>query len=286
MTMTKETMIALQRRTLLTAAFAAASLASVTSAAQAQSPAELVNLTIVNRETGQPITVWRHKGRTYVAGQPGARYSLRVTNNSDARVLVVMSVDGVNVLTGQTAGYRQRGYVFDPYQSYDVSGWRKSDTEIAAFTFAPLPKSYAARTGRPNDVGVIGLAVFKERVVAPEPVAVAPESRASARDDLSEVVVSGSRIAPAAPSSAAPMARARPEEKLGTGHGAREWSTVATVAFERATPYPQFTRHVEYDTYDNLAALGVIPRRTPYEPRRPQPFPAGGGYVPDPPGMP
>jgi len=61
---------------------------------------------------------------------------------------------------------------------------------------------------------------------------------------------------------------------------------VTTVAFERATSYPQLIRRIEYDSYDNLAANGVIP--LPRGPgRRPRPFPAspdGGGYVPDPPG--
>lgn len=258
--------------------------AGVAGRAGARAVTDLVTLTVVDRETGQPLRVWRHNGRAYVAGQPGARYGLRVANNSDRRVLAIMSVDGVNVLTGETAGHGQRGYVFDPYQSYDVSGWRKSDSEISAFTFAPLPKSYAARTGRPGDVGVIGIAVFEERLVAPEPLAAA-EARSSTHDDMSEVVVTGSRVArsPAAPP---PMARTRPEEKLGTGHGAREWSVVTTVAFERATSHPQLVRQIEYDTYDNLAALGVI-RRPPDVGRRPRPFPgSGGGYVPDPPGMP
>lgn len=272
----------LPRRAVLAAALAAVGAAG---AADARTVADLVNLAVVDRETGQPLQTWRHNGRAYVAGQPGARYGLRVTNNTGGRLLVVMSVDGVNVLTGQTAGHGQRGYVFDPYQSYEVSGWRKSDTEVAAFTFAPLPKSYAARTGRPGDVGVIGLAVFQERVVAPAPMASAQESRSPTDDGLSEVVVTGSRNARAA-AAPPPMARARPEEKLGTGHGAREWSVVTTVAFERATAYPQFTRQIEYDTYDNLAALGVIRRPLDRE-RRPRPFPAsGGGYVPDPPGMP
>src|SRR5690242_9678489 len=88
-------------------------------------PAELVSLTVVDRETGEPMRVWRHRGRAFIAGRPGARYSLRVTNQTGGRVLAVMSVDGVNILTGETAGFDQRGYVFDPYETYDISGWRK-----------------------------------------------------------------------------------------------------------------------------------------------------------------
>jgi hypothetical protein len=275
----------LRRRTVLAAVAAAMGLAAV-GGSQAAGPA-LVDVEIIDRQTGQAAQVWRHAGRLYVAGRPGALYSLRVTNNTPGRVLAVMSVDGVNILTGQTAGYGQRGYVFGPYETYDVSGWRKSDSEVAAFTFAPLSRSYAARTGRPNDVGVIGVAVFEERVYAP-PVVASPEwsyprSRESA-DGVEGLVVQG---APAAPppsvSTGASAQAAQRSERLGTGHGRREWSQVTTVPFERATSYPRFIRQIEYDSYDNLVARGVIPRYRPPTPPRPRPFPQGDGYVPDPP---
>jgi len=291
---------ALRRRTVLAMAASAGLLAG---AARAQGPGDLVDLQVVDRETGQVLRVCPHDRRARVAGQPGARYSLRVTNRSDGRVLVVMSVDGVNILTGETAAYGQRGYVFGPYETYDIAGWRKSETEVAAFTFAPLPQSYAARTGRPGDVGVIGIAAFRERAVAPvPPVAMAAPARDS---EVNELVVTAERRgasaapplatgraaqAPRAPSPP-PLAKPAPHEvaalqprteKLGTGHGAREWSVSYTVPFERATAYPQQVRRIEYDTFDNLVASGVI--RRPWTPERgPRPFP-GAAYVPDPPG--
>lgn len=266
------------RRTVLAMGLSAMGLVMATGA---EAAADLVDLQVIDRETGQPARVWRHAGRLYVEGRPGARYGLRVTNNSGGRVLAVMSVDGVNILTGETAGYGQRGYVVGPYGTYDVNGWRKSDTEVAAFTFAPLSRSYAARTGRPGDVGVIGLAVFAERAAPPPPpMAVSPESRArGAADSAFEA-----RRAPAPALGAATAQAARPSERLGTGHGERERSAVTTVAFERATASPQLIRRLEYDSRENLIVAGVIPRpRPPGPPPRPRPFPAGPGYVPDPP---
>jgi hypothetical protein len=257
-------------------------------AARAEGPADLVDLEVIDRETGEPARVWRHEGRLFVAGRPQASYSLRVTNRTGGRVLAVISVDGVNVLTGETAGYNQRGYVFDAYQTYDVNGWRKSDREVAAFTFASLPRSYAARTGRPGDVGVIGVAAFRERaapyVRGPVVSQAAPESSATARrsESVEELVVTGQSRA-AAPVAPPVQARARPAEKLGTAHGAREWSAATTVAFRRATAYPQQVRRIEYDSYRNLVALGAIPSRRE-TPRPPRAFPSGSGYVPDPPG--
>jgi hypothetical protein len=290
MTTVEREKTSLRRRTLL--AMAACAIGSAC-AMKAQASADLVDLAVVDRDTGEALRVWRHGGRLFVAGEPGARYGLRVTNNTDGRVLVVMSVDGVNILTGESAGYGQRGYVFGPYQSYEVSGWRKSDTEVAAFTFAPLPESYAARTGRPFDVGVIGVAAFREKVAAQAQVSPPrPETRWRGEPERDFAGRSAApRPAPpsarlAAPGSAADEAVVtgqRREEKLGTAHGAREWSVATTVSFERATRYPQQIRRIEYDTYERLVASGVVrPSWEAY--RRPRAFPgSGGGYVPDPP---
>jgi len=276
---------ALQRRALLAAAIAAAGLG--VSSPRAAAEARLVDLRVVDRETGQEARVWRHGDRLFVAGRPGSRYSLRLTNNSPGRVLVVTSVDGVNVLTGQTAGYNQKGYVLRPYVSADISGWRKSDTEVAAFTYAPLSRSYAARTGRPNDVGVIGIAVFTERDRAP--LAVAPAAPSDPRYERAEAGATSdargsARPPPPVTTQSAPARRAAPTpERLGTGHGPREWSMATTVAFQRATALPQYFSRIEYDSYDNLVAQGVIPTRPQQPPRGPRPFPSEGGYVPDPP---
>jgi hypothetical protein len=287
------TALTLRRRTLLATAVAALWLAG---AAGACAGADPVDLQVVERETGRPLQVWRHHGRLFVAGQPGAHYALRVTNRTHGRVMVVLSVDGVNVVTGQTAGYDQNGYVLDAYQNYDVTGWRKSQVDVAAFAFAPLSQSYAARTGRPADVGVIGMAVFREKVVVPEPEPAPPpipEARNEAGgDNVSEVVVTGARRASQPPPAAAPAQKARgayalrDDQRLGTAHGEREQSFVNFTSFERATVHPEIVRRIEYDTYAHLAAAGVIPR--PWSrPPRPEPFPMtpdGEGFVPDPPG--
>ncbi len=118
----------------------------------------------------RPCSLTNHRGASYIAGRPGNRYAVRLTNRSGARVLVVLSVDGVNAISGETAATGQQGYVLAPHASAEITGWRKSWQEAAAFYFTALPDSYAARTGRPDNVGVIGAAVFRERVRYPQPV--------------------------------------------------------------------------------------------------------------------
>ena len=153
------------RRLVLTALAAAA--LSACASPPARAIGSIVDVQVVDRARGETLTTWRHRGASWIAGRPGDRYAVRLTNRSGARVLVVLSVDGVNVVSGDTAAVGQTGYVLAPWQSAEITGWRKSYTEAAAFYFTALPDSYAARTDRPDNVGVIGAAVFRERVVQP-----------------------------------------------------------------------------------------------------------------------
>ena len=132
----------------------------------------LTDINVIDRDSGATLPVYRHRGDYWVAGRPGGRYAVSVRNASGERVLGVISVDGVNVVSGETASWEQTGYVLSPWQSFDISGWRKSDAEVAAFHFAASQASYAARTGRPDHVGVIGVAVFREKLPPPPPVSV------------------------------------------------------------------------------------------------------------------
>jgi hypothetical protein len=270
-------------RTLLCAALLAASIAAPAHAGN------LLNLTVVDRDTGATLSTYADRGKLYVAGMPGHRYSVRLANRSGGRVLAVLSVDGVNAVSGQTANPDQTGYVLAPFESAEISGWRKNLDEVAQFNFTALPNSYAARTGRPANVGVIGVAVFTERVpvwrqreeIAREAAASAPTDAEAQRADSATAASGNARSMPAQPASQAKSeAIARREEgRLGTGHGAREVAHVDTTTFERASHRPAETVAIWYDSYANLVAQGIIER--PLARSQPQPFP--GAFVPDPP---
>jgi hypothetical protein len=119
---------------------------------------------------GVPAATYGHDGETYVLGQLGARYTLRVHNRSPRRVEAVLSVDGRDVIDGKSAELRnKRGYLVPAYGQIDIDGWRLSQSEAAAFRFSSVRDSYAARTGSAREVGVIGVAVFPERFVPPPP---------------------------------------------------------------------------------------------------------------------
>ena len=57
----------------------------------------LLDLAVVDRDTGATLRTYAQDGKLYVAGTPGHRYAVRLRNRSGARVLAVVSVDGAEV---------------------------------------------------------------------------------------------------------------------------------------------------------------------------------------------
>lgn len=258
-------------------------LACTASFAASAGAGNLIDLQVVSRVSGLPLATYVHRGSTYVIGNPGEPYGLRLTNRSGERVLAVLSVDGINVISGQGAAHSQSGYVLDPWASAEIKGWRKSMAEVAQFYFTPLPDSYAARSGRPANVGVIGVAAFREYVEpVPEPVPYAAQPAAPSIDGQRAEAARDAAQAPAPASSEARAAGARAKreaERLGTGHGGREASPTYYTEFRRASERPAEILSLFYDSRANLQARGILPR--PPRPIHPQPFP-GDGFVPDP----
>jgi hypothetical protein len=285
------------------AVYAAAGVAFA-AACDAQGVGGIAQVAIIDRDSGAVLSPYFYHGEYWVAGTPGARYAIEIRNRLTERVLAVTSVDGVNVVTGATAGWGQSGYVFGPGERYQITGWRKSDSQVAAFTFTDSPNSYAGRTGRPGNIGVIGVAVFRERPPqpvysppsisqgAPEPSAPAREANA-ARDanaaGESNSAGAGEARSKAAPSVSPPVSgllqAPSPIPKLGTGHGERESSYASHTEFSRMQSQPNEVIRIHYDSLDNLFALGIIKRPRPL-PAQADPFPASSAerYVPDPPG--
>ena len=237
----------------------------------------LDEVSVIDRATGAVLPMYWSGGQRWIAGEPGHRYAIRVANSSAGRRLAVISVDGINALSGSPAGWNQGGYVLQPGESYDVLGWRKSQERVADFVFTDPGSSYASQTGRPANIGVIGVALFREKVVLPQ---IAPQWRSEQSNRAAEAPAAAAaplqdmagatalrRMAPAAPS-------------LGTGHGEQESSSVSMTEFERAQSTPEVVVSIRYERPERLVAMGIMPGRSD-----PNAFPqsAGLGFVPDPP---
>lgn len=244
-----------------------------------------VAVSIIDRDGEGDLDQYPHRGQRWVAGSPGHRYSVQLRNRTGERVLVVLSVDGVNAISGQTASPDQSGYVLEPWQSSEITGWRKSNAEVAQFVFTRSSDSYASRTARPANVGVIGIAVFNEARRPVYDVRPLPMPRPTPRpmpqyEDRAEASANASsRAAEAAAPSA--MAKSESRQRLGTGHGEREWSSSSLTNFERASRTPMQVSEIRYDSRQRLVAMGILPRGYPRVDNAPQAFPSG--FVPDPP---
>lgn len=255
-------------------------LACAFASAPANAAGTLADITVIDRSSGRVLPTYVHQGRHFVAGTPGTRYAVRVASRSAERIMSVVAVDGVNVVTGEAASWEQNGYVLAAWQRHDIAGWRKTQAEVAAFEFTALPNSYAARTGRPDHVGVIGVAVFREyRVPALQPTPRPSSAGRVSRDAPSEEIAHASSDS----GEGRALSKPAPESKLGTGHGAREPSWVNYTAFQRAQATPDEIITLFYDSRENLMAQGVIP--SPRLRPSPNPFPGQPqvGFVPDPP---
>lgn len=122
---------------------------------------------------GNRCKQYNHEGKTYIEAKDGSEWYFQIQNNSPGRVLAVCSVDGLNVLTGETAKPEDTGYIIDAYHSQKIKGFRFSDTEWALFKFgykinkdtgAKNGKVYAVSKGNgaERNCGVIGVKLFYE----------------------------------------------------------------------------------------------------------------------------
>ncbi len=143
----------------------------------------LADVEIYDRAAGRALPIYESGGHWFVAGRPGNEYRVTIRNRESGDLLAVVSVDGVNVVTGETAAAAQGGYVIERGRQLSIAGWRKSLEKIAAFYFTNLGDSYAARTGRPDNVGVIGVALFRRKS---EPLVELEQPKARARVQCSQ----------------------------------------------------------------------------------------------------
>ncbi len=249
----------------------------ITACATLADAGTVADVAVINRSTGETLPLYRHHGRYYVEGKAGDRYAVQLRNRTGGRILTVLSVDGVNAVSGQTAAASQTGYVLSPGSSAEIAGWRKDMSDVAAFYFTALGDSYAARTGRPDNVGVIGVAIYKEFIAPPRVLLDIPAPAQSRSDSPGRLAANDAAGAPAAPAEYSSRRKAMAEEKIGTGHGERIHAPTENTEFRRASSSPNEVIAIYYDSRANLVAQGVIPRY----PRMPQAFP-NGGFVPDP----
>lgn len=114
------------------------------------------------------LTRYKSGNQRFIVGVDDQTYSIVVKNRCKSALEIVASVDGLDVMDGQPASFRKRGYTVHAGETLEIKGFRTSYDRVAAFKFSSVSNSYAnMRHGNTRNVGVIGIAVFTQKGVNP-----------------------------------------------------------------------------------------------------------------------
>ena len=221
---------------------------------------ELKQYSVSVRVNGCTLREFSHEGDIWIEGRKGSKYRIRVANNSAKRILAVVSVDGLSIMTGKAASKNAGGYIINPFGHIDIPGWRLDDSKIAEFEFSKSVKSYAAKTDRPANIGIIGCAVVEEY-----------KSEVKHRIEISNADM------PIITESGSTSRNIANVPSLGTEFGNKASHAVRHVPFTRSDDPPTVLK-IRYADRDELKRRGIDidPRPT----IGPEPFPADIGCTP------
>lgn len=117
---------------------------------------------------GRFLTGFEASGQRFLIGEAGERYTIVIESHAPARIEVVVTVDGLDVLDGKEGSFKKRGYVVEARGIVEIDGFRQSRETVAAFRFGSVRDSYASQKhGETRNVGVIGVAAFNEQGSSP-----------------------------------------------------------------------------------------------------------------------
>ena len=123
------------------------------------------NVSMHVQVNGRACKEYTHKGMSFIEARHGTNYTVKIKNDNPYRVMAVLSVDGLDVVTGKPAEETNTGYIIDAYNSLDIKGYRISDDNSASFIFTSKGKSYVQQAkSNAINAGVIGLRTFKEKL--------------------------------------------------------------------------------------------------------------------------
>jgi hypothetical protein len=120
---------------------------------------------------GRPVNEYTARGASYIEALAGREYAVRLTNRSDRRIAVALSVDGLNSIDAKTTSATDATkWVLGPYESITIDGWQTSAQTARKFFFTTETHSYGAWLGKTRNLGVIAAAVFREKLPKPQPL--------------------------------------------------------------------------------------------------------------------
>lgn len=236
-----------------------------------------------------------HNNNVWIEGREGSNFVIDIVNNTYARALFIVSVDGLDVLSGQPAGPTSNGYVVNALSKVSIPGWKLNSTSAAEFYFSSKKLSYAEKTKSRTNVsntGVIGAMIFEE-LTSSQPLikhsTTAHFNSSTYNDyqnfnigsisssiDYSQQQQNFNNVKPRAWSdknlslnSAASYSSTETNSilstsSLGTGFGDQiSWNTSSTQ-FTKVSSAPTSVLIMYYDSAKNLEKMGVIVNKKRY----------------------
>ena len=248
----------------------AAALISTSSPARAESQAPLpVSVEILAADGTAfaqfPASPGGITERAWLQAERGARYRIRIRNDGDQRVGIVIAVDGRNIISGARSDLRRQEpmYVLEPGVTEAYSGWRRNLQAVNEFYFTDWADSYAEAFGDRSAQGVIAVSVYPERV---------SWRQRRELDDSAHRDKAGAAV-PAADSAASARGESR---AAGTGYGERRDEPAMRVAFDAAPDagkrlflkyeWPETLFHRGIYCRDGTELAGSAPRRNRFWP--------------------
>lgn len=216
---------------------------------------------------GKPVRQYNQDGNTYIEARAGTEYSIKINNNSWERKMAVITVDGVNVISGQPQGSDiGEGYIINARNSIDIKGFRKDSSSVGAFKFCKKGVSYCNEKGLNGNNGVIGVRIYAEKL----PVYVYKLFKQSNNDNLynssippnsidSKIYcnsISDSCMRSIQCNYSASSCDSVPNFDMGTTWGQKIEDSVITVNFEHERSV-QAEYVIYYDTRENLEKIGI-----------------------------
>lgn len=223
----------------------------------------------------KPVDTYYHNNQTYIEGRKGSSYVIRIKNLRSDRKKIVVSVDGLNVISGDNDW--TKGYVIGGHEIIDIPGWLKNDQQAAKFVFSDVKKSYNQHnlSGNVNNVGVIGVLVYDEQPVN-QYIPLSGQYRAFGEGGSSDGIGSFSGILRS--SGSVNNINQLEQQSVGTGWGKATDFKTTSVSFN-ANSYQSQTVTIFYDSRKGLESRGIVLNRVK---NNPNPFPGYAGYCPEP----
>lgn len=237
------------------------------------------------------VTEYKHQGLTFIEGRPGSEFEIEISNQTNARYMAILSVDGLSVTDGKPAGEHSPGYLLEPYASLRIPGWTLNQDQVAKFVFANRKESYAnSSSGSDVNCGVIGVMLFDEKI--PQFINTAHTISGATANSIGGM---GSYSTPRSLTDHVPRTKGigAPQVTLSAAQSTQNMGTAFGNAAEFSTCQVEFktnkmveTLVIYYDDAKGLKARGIVlvsPNRLHYQ-TAPNPFPASSLGCKPPPG--